>query len=1575
MAQTWHTVRVFISSTFRDMHAERDHLARVVFPELKERCRQRYVHLVDVDLRWGVTEEQAEGGGALDICLDEIDSCRPYFLGLLGHRYGSVPTGQDRSITAAEIYHGVLHNSLPRQLIDLRPFVRGILEGRTLYKKQVETLVSCYQWNPQKKKHLLGQNVTPEDEKTLRSIFDQYSLYQRDRSFFFFRSESFTWKLAGSDEADFFETEDTLKSKLMALKKAIGDACLPVFEYEELESFGQKVLETLWQRIDAEFPEKREEKERDWLGQEAEFHELFMADRTRRFVGRQDILRTMHKFAEKDSEPRLMVITGEPGCGKSALMARFTEEVIHCRPDWLILSHFVGASQSSTSLRMTLRRFCTHLNRALGSTDEVPEDFRELVLLFPQLLETAAKEHHILVVIDAVNQMERGDNVYSMTWLPQRIPENARVLVSTLAGEALDALKARHIPPRFETVSGLKEDEIRQLSAGYLEEIRRRFPTEDITQVFHEKVKAGNPLYIIVALEELRVFPYYEGLAERVARLPDTVPKLFDQVLQRVEGDFNRPLVENFTSLIACGRHGMTAEELQTLLKGHAVVVDPANPPERLPDMPFTRLRRSLSAYLFERSGVIDFFHGQLKEAVGRRYLTEEADRDKIHCTIAEYFESRWWEPYLRALDELPHQLTKAKAWEGLERVLCDLLFIEAKCAAEMTYHLIHDYSTALDSLPEAQSEKTERLKREAGLRKYNQDLVAYSKRQIRTLDIIPSVRPWTHEEIKADAERIINSPTRLGRIRAFSQLVNSQSHLLLRFASQPGFTLQQAYNSVNSGPVATAAEAAIVAGVPGILMLHCSAQRPQHSPHPALIKTLVGHASQVHSVSLTPDGRKAISAGHDATMRLWDVEGGESLATIEAHAITFDCASMTLDAKIAVTAGWDRVLRVWSLDSRLCLKVLRGHTGRICSLSITPDGRRAVSGSEDGTLRVWDLKTGECTRTISGLAGLTSALGITADGNRAFLGFEDGRLCIWDLESGIRLRVLAGHTERICAVDVTPDGRKAVSGGFDLVLRVWDALSGRCLAILSGHTGRIHGVSATPDGERAVSSSEDKTLRVWDLETGECIKTLEGHTNWALRARVTADGKTAVSCSEDKTLRVWDIERGESPKVTPRDTSPTLSMAIMPDGESLLTGHEDGTMRVWSLESATSLRTLEGHTDSVYGLNILGDGKRAVSSSHDTTLRVWDVERGECLRILRGHTGAVHGMSVTPDGSRVSSGGKDGTIRLWDIDRGRCLRTTRIGLECTESYATTPDGRMAVTGDESGAMRVWDLEHENCLRVLRGPSGAGFWRIQGVTIAPDGRCMVSAGYDNTLRLWDLENGECLRASREFDAYMAATLVTPDGRRVVVGTADGALRVLGLRSGECMRSLRGHTEGIHRIGITPDGKQVLSTYLDGTVRLWGLDSEECLAIYPSSKLISSTVLDAPHGRLACGMHSGRVLILKLHNFVIDPPIATSVRLWLYGQRPGLLPTSRRAGGWQGDITTVCPWCGQRFPVADAVLGSIRGINRNVGIALDQSPCLSLPDEAWNEPQLLSECRLCHKPLKFNPFIVDNRGRY
>jgi hypothetical protein len=58
----WQDVQVFISSTFRDMQAERDYLVRSVFPSLREKLERHRIHLIDIDLRWGVTREAADRG-------------------------------------------------------------------------------------------------------------------------------------------------------------------------------------------------------------------------------------------------------------------------------------------------------------------------------------------------------------------------------------------------------------------------------------------------------------------------------------------------------------------------------------------------------------------------------------------------------------------------------------------------------------------------------------------------------------------------------------------------------------------------------------------------------------------------------------------------------------------------------------------------------------------------------------------------------------------------------------------------------------------------------------------------------------------------------------------------------------------------------------------------------------------------------------------------------------------------------------------------------------------------------------------------------------------------------------------------------------------------------------------------------------------------------------------------------------------------------------------------------------------------------------------------------------------------
>lgn len=122
------TVRVFISSTFRDMHAERDHLVTVVFPELRERLEGIGLEFYDVDLRWGVPQLNVdnERANSWAYCKQWIQRAEPFFICLLGQRYGWVPPAghvldeedgalAGMSITEMEIHLALISGRLRRR--------------------------------------------------------------------------------------------------------------------------------------------------------------------------------------------------------------------------------------------------------------------------------------------------------------------------------------------------------------------------------------------------------------------------------------------------------------------------------------------------------------------------------------------------------------------------------------------------------------------------------------------------------------------------------------------------------------------------------------------------------------------------------------------------------------------------------------------------------------------------------------------------------------------------------------------------------------------------------------------------------------------------------------------------------------------------------------------------------------------------------------------------------------------------------------------------------------------------------------------------------------------------------------------------------------------------------------------------------------------------------------------------------------------------------------------------------------------------------------------------------------------
>jgi WD40 repeat protein len=622
-------------------------------------------------------------------------------------------------------------------------------------------------------------------------------------------------------------------------------------------------------------------------------------------------------------------------------------------------------------------------------------------------------------------------------------------------------------------------------------------------------------------------------------------------------------------------------------------------------------------------------------------------------------------------------------------------------------------------------------------------------------------------------------------------------------------------------------------------------------------VHTLEGHTSLVRAVSVTADGRFAVSASDDSTLKVWELASGREVHTLKGG---YAPVSLRADGRFAVSASWDHTLKVWDLATGREVHTLKGHTWTVRAVSLTADGRFAVSASGDKTLKVWDLESGREVHTLKGHTDWVTAVSLTADGRFAVSASEDGTLKVWDLESGREVRTLAGHTGPVNAVSMTADGRFAVSASWDHTLKVWDLATGREVHTLKGHTDCVTAVSLTADGRFAVSASWDHTLKVWELATGREVRTLPGHTSWVYAVSLTPDERFAVSASFDHTLKVWDLASGREVLMLPGHTNGVNAVSLTADGRFAVSASGDKTLKVWDLESGREVRTLSGHERPVWAVSLTPDGRFAVSASADHTLRVWELASGREVRTLKGHTDSVGAVSLTADGRlAVSASGHpafgtyDHTLKVWDLESGREVRTLVGHTNGVTAVSLTPDERFAVSASSDNTLKVWELANGRDVHTLKGHS----LPVGAVTLTADGRFALSASRDNTLKVWELASGREVRTLTGHTDQVEAVSLTADGRFAVSASWDNTLKVWDLESGREVSTLKGHTGRVNAVSLTADGRFAVSGSDDHTLKVWDLATGKTLATFTCEGALECCAF-YDEGRLIAGDQGGRV---------------------------------------------------------------------------------------------------------------------
>ena len=600
-------IRVFLSSTFRDFMEERDLLVKQVFPELRRKARERGVEVVDVDLRWGITEKESRQGKVIPICLGEIDRCRPYFVGMLGERYGWIPPASQYS----------------PQVIERQPWLT---------------------------QHLGGVSVT--ELEILHGVLNDPAM--AGRAFFYFRDP--VWSTSQS-EPGFVCSGPAEAAKLADLKKRIRASGFPVTEnLSDPKALADQIGSDLWDLIEQQYPDLDEG---DALEREERQHASYRRSRLGVYLGGKRSINQLERWI--DAGQQKILITGESGAGKSALIANWIEVHRQNQPDDVVFAHHLGCSNDASAIRPLLARLIDTAKQQLpevyGYSLSVPQDWWELVAKAVEALQSLGRwaqqnNHRWIWVLDGLDRLAPDDQ-NALPWLPLTIPEGVVIMASALECPAREILLERKCKTR--TIAPLTAKEQDALIKQYLGRYTKQLIAE-LRQTILSHPLAGSPLFLRVLLEELRQCGRYETLADQLAGYlsAGTIDDLYERVLERLEADGNGENVRKVMTALWASRAGLSEEELLSITG--------------LKPLEWAPIDLALEEALGRNGSRLVFDHDYLRKAVEDRYLPAEEGRRQAHSDLADWFSQLQWGG--RKVYELPWQLMKASDLAKLKEEL-----------------------------------------------------------------------------------------------------------------------------------------------------------------------------------------------------------------------------------------------------------------------------------------------------------------------------------------------------------------------------------------------------------------------------------------------------------------------------------------------------------------------------------------------------------------------------------------------------------------------------------------------------------------------------------------------------------------------------------------------------------------------------------------------------------------------------------------------------------------------------------------------------------------------------------------
>lgn len=143
----------------------------------------------------------------------------------------------------------------------------------------------------------------------------------------------------------------------------------------------------------------------------------------------------------------------------------------------------------------------------------------------------------------------------------------------------------------------------------------------------------------------------------------------------------------------------------------------------------------------------------------------------------------------------------------------------------------------------------------------------------------------------------------------------------------------------------------------------------------------LRGHSGPVYDMAFTHNSSHLLSASEDTSVRLWDINKGETVCIYCGHHYPVSCISVAPKTLYFATGSYDTSGRLWTTECLNPLRTFCGHKKGVDCVAFHPNCSYVATGSSDKSVRMWQINDGAVARIFLHHQTAVNTLAFSPDG------------------------------------------------------------------------------------------------------------------------------------------------------------------------------------------------------------------------------------------------------------------------------------------------------------------------------------------------------------------------------------------------------------------------------------------------------------------------------------------------------------------------------------------------------------------------------------------------------------------